>query len=164
MIAARRGAKGRRSSGRSGSWLGPLVARLYLRRPDLADLVAVKYGSLRAAWRGLRNEVLFRLRREAGYRILSANFEVTNACNLRCVICPVNRGMKRPRARQDLASFVRFLDRNPGLEFVLLFQWGEPLLVRELPEMIAEASRRGVATLITTNGTLLSEEWCRRLL
>jgi len=149
---------------RPGAWLGPLAARLYLRRPELASLIAAKYGTWRAAGLAAWNEVLFRLRRESGYRLVSANFEVTNACNLSCTICPVNHGMRRPRARQDLETFVRFLDRNPGLEFVLPFQWGEPLLVRELPDMIAAASARGVRTMITTNGTLLTEEWCGRLL
>jgi radical SAM protein with 4Fe4S-binding SPASM domain len=147
-----------------GAWLAPLLARLYLGRPELAGLIAAKYGSWRAAALAAWNELLFRLRRESGYRLVSANFEVTNACNLSCTICPVNQGMRRPRARQDLASFVRFLDRNPGLEFVLLFQWGEPLLVKELPAMIAAATARGIQTMITTNGTLLTEEWCRRLL
>jgi len=147
-----------------GAWLAPLLARLYLRRPELADLVAIKYGSWRSALLAGWNELLFRLRRDRGYRLVSANFEVTNACNLSCTICPVNRGMRRKRARMDLATFERFLDRNPGLEFVLLFQWGEPLLVRDLPAMIAAATRRGVRTMITTNGTLLDEGWCRRLL
>lgn len=150
--------------GGPGSWLGPLVARLYLGRPELSDLVAIKYGSWRAAWRGLYNEALFRLGRDRGYLLVSANFEVTNRCNIRCTICPVNRGMRRPRATQSLASFERFLARNPELEFVLLFQWGEPLLVRELPDMIAAATARGVKTMITTNGTLLDESWCARLL
>jgi radical SAM protein with 4Fe4S-binding SPASM domain len=95
---------------------------------------------------------------------VSVNFEVTNACNLGCTICPVNRGMRRKKARMDLATFERFLERNPTLEFVMLFQWGEPLLVRQLPEMIAAAAQRGVKTMITTNGTLLDETWCRRLL
>ena len=140
------------------------MARLYLRRPELARLIADKYGSWRAASRALANEARFRLGRVRGYRLVSANFEVTNACNLACTICPVNRGMKRAKRRQDLQTFLRFLDRNPELEFLLLFQWGEPLLVRELPEMIAAAAARGVRTMITTNGTLLDETWCRRLL
>ncbi len=164
MIANRKPPRRPRPARGLVSWIGPLVARLYLGRPDLGELIAIKYGSLRAAWNGLRNEVLFRLRRDRGYRIVSANFEVTNRCNLSCVMCSVNRGMQRPKADQDLSSFVRFLDRNPELEYVLLFQWGEPLLVPELPEMIAEATQRGVATMITTNGTLLDETWCRRLL
>ena len=152
------------SGGGLGAWLAPLAARLYLHRPELEGLIAAKYGSWRAAGLAAWNEILFRLRRESGYRLVSANFEVTNACNLSCTICPVNRGMRRPRARQDLATFVRFLERNPGLEFVLLFQWGEPLLVRDLPRMIAAATERGVRTMITTNGTLLDEGWCRSLL
>jgi len=147
-----------------GAWLAPFVARLYLRRPELADMVAIKYRSWRAALLAAYNEVLFRCRRESGYRLVSANFEVTNACNLSCTICPVNRGMARRKARLDLATFERFLAANPGLEFVLLFQWGEPLLVADLPAMIAAATRRGVRTMITTNGTLLDAAWCRRLL
>jgi len=147
-----------------GSWFAPILARLYLRRPELAELIAIKYGSWRAALRAGWNEILFRLGATRGYRLVSANFEVTNACNLSCTICPVNRGMRRRKRVMDLQTFERFLDRNPGLEFVLLFQWGEPLLVRELPGMIAAATRRGVRTMITTNGTLLDEAWCRRLL
>jgi len=146
------------------AWLAPLLARLYLGRPELADLIAIKYGSWRAAWRAARNEVLFRLRRTRGYRLVSVNFEVTNACNLSCTICPVNNGMQRKKARMDRATFERFLDANPGLEFVLLFQWGEPLLVKDLPAMIAAASKRGIKTMITTNGTLLDERWCHALL
>jgi radical SAM protein with 4Fe4S-binding SPASM domain len=144
--------------------LGPLVARLYLRRPELGELISIKYGSLRAVAVAAYNEMLFRLRSDRGYRILSANFEVTNACNLTCTICPVNQGMQRKKRVMDLATFERFLARNPSLEFVLLFQWGEPLLVKELPAMIAAATRRGIRTMITTNGTLLDEAWCRRLL
>ena len=147
-----------------GAWLAPLLARLYLGRPELAELLAIKYGSWRAAFRAGWNEMLFRLGRTKGYRLVSANFEVTNACNLSCTICPVNRGMQRRKRVMDLATFERFLDRNPSLEFVLLFQWGAPLRVRELPAMIAAATRRGVRTMITTNGTLLDEGWCRRLL
>jgi len=147
-----------------GALLAPLVARFYLRRPELAELLAIKYGTWRGALNAAWNEMLFRLRRTSGYRLVSVNFEVTNACNLSCTICPVNRGMRRPKARMDLATFERFLERNPGLEFVLLFQWGEPLLVRELPGMIAAATERGVKTMITTNGTLLDERWCTRLL
>ncbi len=147
-----------------GTLFAPLVARCYLRRPELAGLLSIKYGTWRGALNAVWNELLFRLRRESGYRLVSANFEVTNACNLSCTICPVNRGMQRPKKRLDVATFERFLQNNPGLEFVLLFQWGEPLLVRELPEMIAAATRRGVRTMITTNGTLLDEAWCRRLL
>jgi len=156
-------ASGREPTG-PGAWLAPLVARLYLGRPELTGLIATKYGSWRASRRAAWNELLFRLQRTDGYKLVSANFEVTNSCNLSCTICPVNQGMKRKRSRLDLGAFERFLARNPEIEFVLLFQWGEPLLVRELPEMIAAAAARGVRTMITTNGTLLTEEWCDRLL
>ena len=145
-------------------WFAPLVARLYLRRPELSELIAIKYGSFRAAFWGAYNEMLFRLRITRGYKLISANFEVTNACNLSCTICPVNRGMQRSRRVATLEQFERFLELNPRLEFLLLFQWGEPLLVPSLPEMIRAATRRGIRTMITTNGTLLDAGWCVRLL
>ena len=147
-----------------GALLAPLIARLYLRRPELAELVAIKYGSWRSLLYGLYNEALFKMGRVKGYKLTSANFEVTNACNIACTICPVNHGMRRKKRVQDLAAFERFLQKNPGLEFVLLFQWGEPLLVKDLPGMIRAATDRGVKTMITTNGTLLDDAWCARLL
>ncbi len=147
-----------------GALFAPFIARVYLRRPELAALLAVKYGTWRAAMRAAFNEVLFRTRRTRGYRLVSVNFEVTNACNLSCTICPVNHGMRRKKAVASLEMFQRFLEQNPSLEFVMLFQWGEPLLVRELPAMIRAAADRGIKTMITTNGTLLDETWCQDLL
>ena len=86
-----------------GAWFAPFVARLYLGRPELAGLIAIKYGTWRAITRAVWNELLFRAGRTTGYRLVSANFEVTNSCNLHCTICPVNQGMKRARARMDAA-------------------------------------------------------------
>ena len=70
-----------------------------LHEAPFADLVAIKYRSWRSAFLAAYNELLFRCRRESGYRLVSANFEVTNACNLSCTICPVNQGMRRRKAR-----------------------------------------------------------------
>lgn len=57
----------------------------------------------------------------------------------------------------DEALFRRALDGSGRLEFALLFQWGEPLLHPRFAELANEAARRGVRTLVTTNGTLLDE-------
>ena len=62
MIGFRDAAPGRRQRG-PGALLAPLVARLYLRRPELSELVAIKYGSPRALLAAVYNESLFRLRR-----------------------------------------------------------------------------------------------------
>lgn len=145
--------------------LAGLIARFYLGRPEHAEAIALRYRTLRAFASGVLNEVAYRRGWRRAPALLSANFELTNRCNLKCTFCPTGNGtMTRARGRMSEPMFRRALAAARPLEFVLLFQWGEPLLVAELPAMIAVATRRGIRTMITTNGTLLDEGWCRGLL
>jgi MoaA/NifB/PqqE/SkfB family radical SAM enzyme len=140
------------------------VARFYLRKPELADLLHVKFPDLGSvAWAAL-NEACFRLRLSRTVRVLSLNVETTNFCNLRCTICPVNRGMARRKRWLDPAVFRSLVDRTPTLRFLLPFQWGEPLLHPEIDSMVRYAADRGIRTMLTTNGTLLDETLAERLL
>jgi MoaA/NifB/PqqE/SkfB family radical SAM enzyme len=142
-----------------GAWwaLAGLVARLYLRRPDLAEAVHIRYRSARAFLAGVGNEVAYRLGTVRAPALVSVNLELTNRCNLRCTFCPTADGrMTRARGFMDDALFARALDGAGRLEFALLFQWGEPLLHPRFFALAAEAARRGVRTLVTTNGTLLT--------
>ncbi|MEQ8768703.1 MAG: radical SAM protein [Planctomycetota bacterium] len=134
------------------------AARYYLKRPDQEELIRIKFPNLRSVWRLARNELAFRRRTLDAPFLTSVNIEVTNTCNLRCTICPVNNGMKRPKAFLDFEVFRKIIDENPGLDFILPFQWGEPLLHPQIFEMIEYANRAGVRTMITTNGTLFTEE------
>lgn len=134
------------------------VARLYLRRPELADAIAIRYRSLRAFLRGVLNELAYRLGRTRAGGLLSLNLELTNRCNLRCGFCPTGNGlMRRPRGHMDPATFRRALDGAGSLEFALLFQWGESLLHPQFVDLAQQARARGARTLLTTNGTLLDE-------
>ena len=163
--AAEGGPRGRRADGRRRRGPGPiarlvgaLVARLYLRRPDLAEVVAIRYRSLRGVLGGVGNEIAYRLGLSRAPALLSANLELTNRCNLKCTFCPTADGrMERPRGRMDEALFRRALDGAGRLEFVLLFQWGEPLLHPGFAALAAETTRRGIRSLVTTNGTLLDD-------
>jgi sulfatase maturation enzyme AslB (radical SAM superfamily) len=145
--------------------VGALVARLYLRRPELAEVVSIRYRSLRAVLGGLGNEIAYRLGRPHAPALLSANLELTNRCNLRCTFCPTGNGrLARPRGFMDPALFRRALEGAGRLEFVLLFQWGEPLLHPRFFDLAREAADRGTRTLVTTNGTLLDDRRIARLL
>ncbi len=147
-----------RGPGRLARAFAGLVARLYLRRAATADVVAIRYRSLRAVLGGIGNEVAYRLGLSRAPALLSANLEVTNRCNLRCTFCPTADGrMERARGFMEPALFDRALDGAGRLEFALLFQWGEPLLHPRFFDLAREARRRGVRTLVTTNGTLLTE-------
>lgn len=144
--------------------LGWLVACVYLRRPELAEVVAIRYRSIRALAVGVGNELAYRFGwRRAG--LLSVNLELTNHCNLHCSFCPTGNGlMKRARGFMSDAIFSRALDTAGALEFVLLFQWGEPLLHPDFDKLALAARRRGLRALLTTNGTLLDDRRVRRLL
>jgi MoaA/NifB/PqqE/SkfB family radical SAM enzyme len=150
-------------------WLARLaahgIARLYLRQPQMADVIAIRYRSVRALLMGIGNELAYRLGWGWGAGLISANFELTNHCNLRCSFCPTGNGlMQRPRGFMEPALFRRAVQGAGPLEFALLFQWGEPLLHPRFGELARFARDRGARTLVTTNGTLLDERRVEALL
>jgi MoaA/NifB/PqqE/SkfB family radical SAM enzyme len=154
---------GRRIERRIVGALHRFVANHYLRKPELAELLEIKLPDLRSVGWAALNEAAYRLRLQRTARVLSLNVETTNYCNLRCTICPVNRGMQRQKRWLDPALFRSLVDRTPTLRFVLPFQWGEPLLHPEIDSMVRYAREHGVRTMLTTNGTLLDERMAQRL-
>jgi hypothetical protein len=139
-------------------------ARFYLGKPDVAELLEVKFPTLGAVRDAARNEGAFLTRSERAPVLTSVNLELTNHCNLRCTICPVNTTMRRPKGFMDPALFRRVIDDNPQIHFVLAFQWGEPLLHPNFFELVRYAKDRGVSTMITSNGTHLTPENRKSLL
>ncbi len=79
--------------------------------------------------------------------------EASAACNLACPHCFTGAGeVSRPRVALSLEFFRQLLDElAPHLWQIEFHNWGEPLLNKQLPTMIAEASARGLSTLICTN-------------
>src|SRR5439155_1546806 len=70
---------------------------------------------------------------------------------------------REPEADLDLERFRRVLDQFPDVERVVLHGLGEPLLARELPEMVAEAHRRGARVLFNTNALALHRRLAEQL-
>ncbi|MBI1849565.1 MAG: radical SAM protein [Planctomycetes bacterium] len=91
-------------------------------------------------------------------------FEVTNRCNLPCRTCLRTFHTVEPAADLSLAEIRRVADQVPSLRRAVLQGIGEPLLNRELPEIVADLAGRGVSVVFNTNGTLLSPEWADRLI
>src|SRR5688572_23571645 len=92
-------------------------ARFYLGKPDVRELLEVKFPTLSSVANAVRNEASFRLRRPVSSVLSSVNLELTNHCNLRCTICPVNTTMRRPKGFMDPALFRRVIDENSQLDF-----------------------------------------------
>jgi radical SAM protein with 4Fe4S-binding SPASM domain len=91
--------------------------------------------------------------------------EPTNACNCRCIICP-RRRMTRARGYIDMPFFRRIVDQvaTLGPSEIRLFNFGEPTLHRELPDMIRYCLARKLDARFQTNGLLLDRDYMTRLL
>jgi Fe-coproporphyrin III synthase len=87
-------------------------------------------------------------------------WNMTKRCNLRCVHCYAfaeDEGYKGKELStqegmnmiDDFASF--------GVP-VILFSGGEPLLRDDLPRLIGHAVKKGIRAVISTNGTLITQE------
>jgi pyruvate-formate lyase-activating enzyme len=87
------------------------------------------------------------------------NLDPTNICNLRCPLCPTGAGeFGRPPGRMKLDGFRKVIDSTGEYLYeVNLFNFGEPLLNKDVFEMARYAHERNVSTCISTNLTTLGE-------
>ena len=80
--------------------------------------------------------------------------EITNVCNLNCVFCPKT---DRTKHFLSLEEFNTLTDKLIGkIKFLYFHLMGEPFLHSCLPEFIKVARDKGFVPVLTTNGTLLS--------
>ncbi|MHC4542460.1 MAG: radical SAM protein, partial [Planctomycetota bacterium] len=91
-------------------------------------------------------------------------WNITRACNLKCVHCYNDSGackaddeLATDEAKGVLDDLVQF--RVPSV----LFSGGEPLMRPDLFELIGYAVKRGVRAVISTNGTLITTEMAKRV-
>ena len=90
--------------------------------------------------------------------------ELTNHCNLSCVMCPRQR-MTRKTGSMDPALFRKIIEEAaPSVEMIYLHFMGEPLLHEKFQEFIHFASGRGMTVAMATNSTLLTAERADALL
>ncbi|HPC46524.1 MAG TPA: 12,18-didecarboxysiroheme deacetylase [Deltaproteobacteria bacterium] len=89
-------------------------------------------------------------------------WNVTSACNLRCVHCYALAGTAQDElsTAQGLELIRMLADYGSP---VILFSGGEPLLRTDLPVLIEAAVRSGMRAVISTNGTLIGPDTARRL-
>jgi radical SAM protein with 4Fe4S-binding SPASM domain len=86
--------------------------------------------------------------------------EPTNACNLTCPTCPTGMGKIAPKPQLTMDRFDRAVaGLLPDLTHLALWNYGEPLLHRELPTMIARAKAAGVRWVkVSSNAHFLDGE------
>jgi radical SAM protein with 4Fe4S-binding SPASM domain len=85
-----------------------------------------------------------------------AYFEVANRCNSLCATCPLTYSPQEAARHLSLDEFKILVDQLPSLRRAVLQGIGEPLLNRDLPEMIRYLKQHGVYVVFNTNATLLT--------
>ncbi len=88
--------------------------------------------------------------------------ETTNHCDRKCDICP-HQSLERPKGFMDLGLYRRIIDQIPHAELVFPYFLGEPLLHKDIYEMIKYSKSKGLYTSISTGGKLLNEYNCHKL-
>ncbi|MEW6079436.1 MAG: radical SAM protein [Thermodesulfobacteriota bacterium] len=94
--------------------------------------------------------------------------EVTNACNLKCKMCPRERELEKlgqKASHMTFDTFKQIMDSWIGhLYQIYLFGRGEPLMAPDLPRMIHYCAQKGVPYItLNTNGTLLRGKMAQAL-
>lgn len=91
-------------------------------------------------------------------------WNVTRRCNLKCVHCyahakdiPFDNELSTREGKNLIDDLAQF-----GVP-VLLLSGGEPLIRKDLPELAAYAVKKGMRAVISTNGTLITQEIARTL-
>jgi radical SAM protein with 4Fe4S-binding SPASM domain len=90
--------------------------------------------------------------------------EPTNHCNLNCIMCPRDE-MQRPfgTMKPDLYKIILKQAKECEIREIVLSGFGEPLLSKEIFNMIALAKDAGFQVIINTNGTCLTDSNIERL-
>lgn len=92
-------------------------------------------------------------------------WNVTKACNLNCIHCYAGAGAGRP-AVEELSheDGLRLIDDLSSFGVpVILFSGGEPLMRPDLNELASYAVGKGLRAVISTNGTLITEQRAKEL-
>lgn len=86
-------------------------------------------------------------------------FDSSSYCNLRCTMCPNKELDKEARGIMDLDLFKNIIDQLVGsVADINLHHRGEPLMNKDLFEMIRYARERDIRVRFHTNGCLMNEE------
>jgi MoaA/NifB/PqqE/SkfB family radical SAM enzyme len=142
--------------------------------------IEVRFSDFITKWEQLRSDKYWEYRQKwiknAKEQIvenfpLHLDIEVSRRCNLRCPMCPrtlkIERGEKLNEGDMSMSLYRKVIDEGSreGLCSIKLSYLGEPLIHKELPEMIKYAKDKGIVDIMfNTNGVLLTEDVSQKLI
>jgi radical SAM protein with 4Fe4S-binding SPASM domain len=91
--------------------------------------------------------------------------EPTDICNLKCPLCPTGAGLLgRKKAIMKFDDFKGIIDElGPYIIHLRLWNWGEPLINKEIYKMIEYAKKFDIFVNTSTNSFFLTEENASKL-
>lgn len=142
------------------------IYKQYLFRPPTSgEVISLlsqfheQFGSIKACQQAIAEG---NIRTHLGIRPFKLEMDITNQCNLRCIMCYFSdeRVYRRKRVDISVADFARIAEQIfPLCERVSLSIGTEPLLHQRFEELLSITSRYKVPTVyINTNGFLLNEK------
>lgn len=91
-------------------------------------------------------------------------WEVTGACNLRCIHCHATSGTAAPdELTTDEGKMLIDMLAATGEFRTLIYTGGEPLVRPDIFDLLRYSQKAGLANIIATNGTLIDEEMAYKL-
>lgn len=105
---------------------------------------------------------MFRSGNKAG-KPFGIKFEVSAVCNLRCIMCPLSKGLKRKQGVLGFEKFKKIYDEITP-PYLNLTGIGEPLLNKDLFKIINYAKNKRTIVKLDTNATLLDKKSSEELL
>ncbi len=136
------------------------VINIVCRDPNILPTV------IRMEWRHRRG-IFQDQRYHPGYSAPPTNLSIvpTMRCNLDCIMCrqprwdlkgAETRPWYDPRRELSLETWVTLLDQVKSFRPWIYLTGGEPLMYRQLPELVQAARERHLEVQLQTNGSLLS--------
>ena len=84
--------------------------------------------------------------------------QLTKNCNLECDFCFDNINNKKTNKEISKEEVFKIIDDVKGKTNAIRFTGGEPLLRRDLNEILAYSKKNNIYTILNTNGLLFNEE------
>lgn len=90
---------------------------------------------------------------------LFAQWEITYRCNFKCRYCNIWRNKDNKQDELTLEEIKSVIDQLDKIGVIwITFTGGEPLLKKELPEILNYCAKKGIITLVNDNGSLLKQK------
>jgi MoaA/NifB/PqqE/SkfB family radical SAM enzyme len=144
-----------------------ILRNLFYKKVRYAHLMAfMKYNSLSK----FANLIHCEYERRAKKIILSSkpyliNSEPASICNCRCPFCPSTKPSARPGGVAPAELYKKSISQVGKYAYLITIHgWGEPLMNKNLSEIIRLAHENRIFTVVTSNGNLLTPEMSRKII